>query len=778
MKRKIVYTLCASMALGGFASSKTDLGSRARIRAKKSPVEMVKSRSGEMRMVRRAATRAAADETLRAFITVVPGTVAADLEAAGVTVRSIRGVIALAEFSESLLPDVEALECVVSIKTEAPVMQKMDRVRAVTGVDRIHAAENLPQAYSGKGVIAGVVDAGFDPNHVNFLDENGKTRFKQLNIYRYGQSMSGSQQVEVANIVGDKFDRLDTDAQESFHASHTTGIMAGSYRGKVRAGNAVDFTTGEVVTVDNPYYGIAYDADIVAGAADGGDLTDYFVSLGCESILDYAWEHDQPVVFNLSLGSNVGPHDGSSVMCRYLDAIVEDDQVNTIVCMAAGNEGDLPITLSKVMTADDNKIGAFIHPVYPELGNDDAGFVVNPRSGLIYVYSDTDEPFDIQAQIYNYKRGTVSSRFPLPPAGEEGMAVQYWVSSSEWMNSSDDKVDANLSRYFNGYVGLAGMMDEDAGRYYAVIDITCWDNEETNGDGNYAIAFQITGKDGQRIDVYGDGQMIHFKGNGVNGYSDGGYDGTISDIACGRNTIVVGSYTTRNHWGSLDGNVYGYWDDVIPQDEMSPFTSYGTLVDGRTLPHICAPGAAIISSSNKYYLDVEGVGDESIQARAEANGRTHDFHQSVGTSMSTPVVAGTIALWLEANPELKAADARDILMRTAVKDDVVAGSGHPLQWGAGKLDAYAGLKEVLNSTGVSAITDNGAPRLEVRRSGRQYDILVPGAESVEAKVYSVSGVCVLAVSAKGNEVSVDTSALMPGVYMVKVNNNSIKISIN
>ena len=274
------------MALGGFASSKTDLGSRARIRAKKSPVEMMKSRSGEMRMVRRAATRAAADETLRAFITVVPGTVAADLEAAGVTVRSIRGVIALAEFSESLLPDVEALECVVSIKTEAPVMQKMDRVRAVTGVDRIHAAENLPQAYSGKGVIAGVVDAGFDPNHVNFLDENGKTRFKQLNIYRYGQSMSGSQQVEVANIVGDKFDRLDTDAQESFHASHTTGIMAGSYRGKVRAGNAVDFTTGEVVTVDNPYYGIAYDADIVAGAADGGDLTDYFVSLGCESILD------------------------------------------------------------------------------------------------------------------------------------------------------------------------------------------------------------------------------------------------------------------------------------------------------------------------------------------------------------------------------------------------------------------------------------------------------------------------------------------------------------
>lgn len=778
MKRYLVYSLYATVALGAVAATKTDLGSRARLRSKKAPIEMVKTPKGEAKIMKQVRTRSAEDETIRAFITVKEGTKAADLEAAGVNVQSLRGTIALGEFSLSNLENVEALDCVVSIRTESPVSQKMDRTRQAIGVDKIHAGEGLPRAFSGKGVIAGVVDGGFDPSHVNFLDENGVTRFKQLNIYRYGQSANGAQTVEVANITGDKFERLDTDDDQSYHATHTTGIMAGNYRGKVKAGEAVDFRTGKVVEVDNPYYGIAYDADIVAAAADGGNLTDYFVSLGCESILDYAWEVNQPAVINLSLGSNIGAHDGSSPLCQYIDAIVADDQVNCIVCMSAGNEGDQPIAINKTLTADDNQVGSFLTSMMPQL-SDGYTTYLNPRSGQVYIYSDTDEPFEIQAQVFNKQRGTVATRFPLSPSATGEGVSQYWVSSSDWQGDTADKVDPTFGKYFEGYIGLAGMLDADSGRYYTVIDFTCWDNPSNNANGNYAISFQVTGKDGQRIDIYGDGTWVYFSGNGVNGYTDGGFDGTISDLSCGKNPIVVGAYTTRNYWASLDSGVYGYWDDVIPMNQICPFSSFGKLVDGRELPHITAPGASIISSSNKYYIDLAGMSDADIQARAEANGRNNDFHQSIGTSMSSPVVAGTIAVLLEADPTLKAAEARDIIMRTAVKDESVTNTGNPLQWGAGKLDAYAALKEVLKGvSGVSEIAADGSQRLEVRRNGSIYDILVPGASSVSAKVYNVSGACVLDASANGNEISLDTSALVPGVYVVKVNNGSIKLSIN
>lgn len=63
--------------------------------------------------------------------------------------------------------------------------------------------------------------------------------------------------------------------------------------------------------------------------------------------------------------------------------------------------------------------------------------------------------------------------------------------------------------------------------------------------------------------------------------------------------------------------------------------------------------------------------------------------------MATPVVAGAIALWLEANPSLTYKDVVRIIKETAVKDDFVKNTGDPVQWGAGKFDAYAGLKQVL-----------------------------------------------------------------------------------
>ena len=72
-----------------------------------------------------------------------------------------------------------------------------------------------------------------------------------------------------------------------------------------------------------------------------------------------------------------------------------------------------------------------------------------------------------------------------------------------------------------------------------------------------------------------------------------------------------------------------------------------------------------------------------------------------GTSMSAPMVAGIIALWLQANPNLTVAQIKTILQNTSITDSFTGtGSAIPNNiWGRGKINAYAGIqyiKSILN----------------------------------------------------------------------------------
>lgn len=755
--RKASLLLLAAGAVFCAQGAKTDLGSRARLRGLSAPMEF--SADGPT-CVRAKSRTVDGERMLRAFVTVYEGTDASALESAGAIVRSRRGTLVLAEFPESALEAVEALPEVKGVSLERPLARKLDLARAAVGVDKIHAGSDLPRAYTGKGVIVGIVDGGFDPNHVNFKNADGTSRIGRFTYYR--QTQSGDYVEEIHGR--DYIPVIDTESDDTYHGTHTLGIMAGSYRGPVSAGVRDGAFSGHIAETDNPYYGIATDADI---ALASGAFTDYHIAMGVETILNYAYDEGKPVVVNLSLGSNVGPHDGSSTICQYLDLASVNDRV--VFCLAAGNEGELPIALNKTFAEGDLSLNSCLRPAV------DVPDLVNVRYGQTYVYSDSPKQFEVQVLVVSRSRGVAAMRMPLPPT--DGSS-KYWVSSAEYQYDESDVISPQFAKWFTGYIGVGAEFDSNTGRYYAVLDYMCWDNPAGNPDGNYIIGFQVTGKAGQRVDVFCDGVYNDLDDYGLAGYSKGMTDGTISDVACGDNYVVVGSYNTRPDWLSLDGSIYAYPVD-LPAGKMSGFTSYGRLFDGRERPTVCAPGAAVISSSNEYYLDALMAGDESRQAFMTDGTRYYSWHQSAGTSMATPVVAGSIALWLEADPTLRYDDVLDIIGATAVRDNDTETSGHPLQWGAGKFDAYAGLKEVLRrkEASVGSVSADADRRLVVKPEGdRLFRICYGGADSFSASLYSASGSKALSVSATDGEAVVDAGALPGGFYILAVDGAPASVS--
>ena len=751
--RILILAAALAVSAGAAAISKTDLGSRARLHAARHGLVAAPVADGQKikYVPRHAAGQAAQEAEVKAFITLVAGADASSLEALGVTVEGGRGRMVLASFPESLLEAVEALPEVEGIRTDSPLSPKMNLVREVTGIDRIHSGVDLPQPFTGKGVVAGIVDGGIDPNHVNFKNPDGTPRIGNFTYFRPTQSGEYVQQTFGADYIP----VIDTETSTTFHGTHTLGIMAGSYTGDVNVAVAnADGMTAKAEKQANPYYGVATGADL---AVSCGASSDYYVALGIEAILDYAYyERNAPSVINLSLGNNLGAHDGSSSLCQYLDQVSDLDRV--IFCVAAGNEGELPIALHKTFTADDLSLSTCLRP-----GVDVEG-MQNARYGQTYIYSDSDTQFELQAIVVNRSRGAVAMRMPL--AATSG-AMKYWVSGSQYQASDDDVVSPQLAKWFTGYIGVGAEFDSTTGRYYGIIDYMLWDNTSGNPDGNYVVGIQVNGQAGQRVDMYGDGAYCDFSAYGMDGFSDGMTDGTISDVACGFNTISVGSYNTRDSWAAMDGFTYTY-PTPFPVGQISGYSSYASLPDGRTLPEICAPGATVISSSNEYYIVENGFGDELRSAYVEADGRGYSWQQCTGTSMATPVVSGTIALWLEADPTLTYKEVKQILAETAVKDEYVL-ADDPTRWGAGKLDAYAGLRKVLAQTGIEGVlTENS--QLTVTPAGvSSYAVTLPGAKALDLRVYSTSGATVKTLKADGCDAVIDLSDLNAGIYLLNVN---------
>jgi hypothetical protein len=140
---------------------------------------------------------------------------------------------------------------------------------------------------------------------------------------------------------------------------------------------------------------------------------------------------------------------------------------------------------------------------------------------------------------------------------------------------------------------------------------------------------------------------------------------TVSTPATSREVIGVGSYISRTSSPATLG-------------QISRFSGRGPTLDGRIKPDLAAPGESLVAAMPRNDTDPNHV----VFAGAMPNRYT----PKGGTSMSTPLVAGTVACLLQRRPTLTQEQIRNGLTRTA-RADTQTGAVPNNTWGYGKLDA-------------------------------------------------------------------------------------------
>lgn len=745
MKKFYLSIILASVTLFSFAQNKIDLAGQMMLRnykiAEKLGIENeISTQIEESNTIK---PFGKAPERVLVLVDLNKDADIAEIEAEGAIVRSQNDNLALVEVDVDKVVAVSNLKSVKKLSMPKTLSPKMDQARSKTGVNTVHRPlGTLPQAYKGKGVVTGLVDAGITANHPNFMNSDGTSRVK------VAYTITGQEATVTAYDTDYKLSLFQTDLATMSHGTHVAGIMAGSYK------NLAD-------TIN--YYGVASESDIVMVGL-GNDAYDNNILLGVEKIIEYAEKNNQPAVVNLSLGSNSGPHDGTELFSQYIDKLAE----RGVICVAAGNEGADGIAITKTCTETDKEVNTFVMPL-----------AENGHAGSLEVWSNTDQPFKLTPVIYDLRTKAIVYEMPVIDKSTNGR-IQY-IASGQYAEDGDITSTIFDSAFANGYIGFGSIVDSYNNRYTVMMQYYLLVNSVSNAQGkNLVYGIKVEGNPGQRIDIYCNSSYSTLSSYNVDGWTDGDGDGSISDASCAKNVISVGSFTSRDKCPVRVKKAEYNFSQYVKVDDISDFSSYGTLIDGRQLPHLAAPGCIVVSSMNPYYMTLAFQqkvykNEFYLVGKTMYNGNPYYYDYMMGTSMATPFASGVAALMLQANPDLTSTEVRSILMEAADKDAYVTSSANPVQWGAGKINALKAVKKAVEYLGVDDVVADAEDAVFVAYVGnKQYDVTFVGGSSINATLYNMAGQAVVKASAQCNNVTIDASAVESGVYILAVESNGVK----
>jgi subtilisin family serine protease len=230
--------------------------------------------------------------------------------------------------------------------------------------DDVHAGTGLPSPFTGAGMYVGVVDTGLHVAHLDF--HTGGAGSPHRVVHWYPDNVTASVDFEG-------------------HGTHVTGIAAGN-----------GFSSGGI------YTGMAPDASILFGRTTF-TTTDIVTSVA--NLVTFASNNSKPIPVNLSLGSVLGPHDGTSGFESGLNSIAASTSgVARIITVAAGNEADA----GEHFQANLASFGTTSIPISFETGI---------SSAVVNIWADGSDTFTVLATMGSEVATVVSGSSGSSPGG-------------------------------------------------------------------------------------------------------------------------------------------------------------------------------------------------------------------------------------------------------------------------------------------------------------------------------------------------------------------------
>lgn len=172
----------------------------------------------------------------------------------------------------------------------------------------------------GEGILIGFIDSGIDYTHPAFQNDDGTTRIEYIYDLSLGGKVYDKIQINAALKSADPLSIVPSYDLVG-HGTHVAGIACAGGR------------------IDPMYYGVAPKSSIMmVKTARGNFALATQVMKGLKFLIDKAKDLNMPLVVNVSLSTNDGAHNGSSLLEQYIDTIARSERVT--IAIASGNEGD------------------------------------------------------------------------------------------------------------------------------------------------------------------------------------------------------------------------------------------------------------------------------------------------------------------------------------------------------------------------------------------------------------------------------------------------------
>lgn len=575
-----------------------------------------------------------------------------------------------------------------------------DISREKTEVAKVAAGMGvLSQAYDGSGVLVGVQDISFDLNHPNFLSKkDGRQRimrlwdmldntplqeYDSLSTFPLGTFYNSSEAITKKDHT--------RDATIHYHGTHVAGIAVGS-------------------GCNTPFTGMAPESDIylISTVIENNDsllpqhmediVTDEIFLLAFQNMFDYADSIGVPCVANYSIGGEYDIADADPLAEKYIEKMTGPGK---IIVASAGNDGErrcfLPISKTDSIAG-----GLFV----PNAEAEQLRLHVSTTGRLLLKFTDV-----ANTASDNYK--TFALGFKAKGIYRKGDTVNM-LKWNEWYKY-ESAGNLGSGTTVEIYSGVDGYNSDRVG-YDIYLNPA---NEDFTG---HSYVIELTGDGVEAYAFVENGTLNGFYSNNFR-LKGAELGGTVNSPATLPSVIAVGSTSWRTYWTSYQGRKMSAYNGS--NGKWTTFSSIGPSVTGAIKPDLCAPGQAVISSLDSHYKPTGGFPNyiyDKSGSHNENNGKDYGWLVLSGTSMASPIVAGTIALWLQADPTLTRERILDIVAKTATHPDPTL--SYPNNYyGLGEINAYRGLLDILGLTGIKGLSATHLSTAVVRPIGN-HSILI------------------------------------------------------